>query len=49
MSLSVSIILSTPVGFALNLLEVMTLPEGPSKLKENWIFPDTGSALKLIE
>ena len=39
--------LSTPVGFALNLLEVITLPDGPSKLKENWTLPATGSALKL--
>ena len=40
--------LSTPVGLALNLFEVITLPEGPSKLNENWTLPATGSARRLI-
>ena len=47
-SLKVSIMLSTPVGLALNLFEVITLPEGPSKLNENWTLPATGSARRLI-
>jgi len=43
-SLKVSIIVSTVLGFALNLFDHIMLPLGADKLIENWILPATGSA-----